>query len=59
MSFEILSTTDAKAYVKKPRMGRATFPFFNQELLTGGYSGSQRPVSTHSHNTVEDITDEG
>lgn len=61
MSFETLAPSEAKAYVKKPRMGRATFPFFNQDLVTTGRRFNRGATVTTEEEPTEEIaiTDEG
>ena len=57
MNFELLSPAEAKAYVKKPRMGRATFPFFNPDLME---EPAQRTLPSNNTGGVaapEDLVD--
>jgi len=42
LTYEIISTTEAKAYVKKPRMGKKILPF-SQPGLAQGTSGAPLP----------------
>ena len=48
MTHEIISTTEAKVYVKKPRMGKMTLPFFQPSLVQGtsGTPPKRRRVDT-------------
>ena len=58
MCFELLTPAEAKAYVKKPRLGQATFPFFNPDLMEEPAPRAQQGAGTSKTRSPEEVEDE-
>ena len=60
LTYEIITTAEAKIYVKKPRMGKKALPFFQPDLVQGtrGTPPKRRRIDTSVHDEFSSETGE-